>query len=113
MKSEIKKMQNYTIVMGKKAVVKKFKEQGKISPEKFNRAELEKAALCLFDLWKSLQGFVHDSFIEMLKSFCGRSSYCLVKQIIEVVGTIDLILSPDTEYGYLENSISQRKNNPI
>jgi len=74
----------------KKKLIKKFKERKNPTLQRIDRVELEEVGMYLAEL-------LYD-----FNQYCG---FYFLRDFSGAIATIDLILSNDTEYGYLEKRL--------
>ena len=78
----------------KRRTFRKLKQKGKIKPEQFDREKLEQLGVLLMEFIDMMYNPDRITFTQM-ERWSISSAY-------EVTDTIDLILSEETDYGYLD-----------
>lgn len=78
----------------KRRTFRKLKQKGKIKPEQFDREKLEQLGVQLIEFYEMMTKTRRLHLMEMEKS--------ALSEIFGLMDTIDLILSEETDYGYLD-----------
>ena len=83
----------------KRRSFRKLKKQNKITPEQFDRARLERLGV-------ELKEFC-DCFYKTGRLLTDEEHMAVI-DAEHVIGTIDLLLSEDTDYGYIDQLIARQ-----